>query len=123
MGQTALLSSCAAKDRWRPVLPTFRPRPFARIAKRKPLLGQMFLPGMGPDEPGDALLPPSPTDNRPPHGELGSVARPEPICPNCGGTEFDEDGDCTSCWEPAVARPTGGTGRTRRSTRRLRGAK
>jgi hypothetical protein len=21
-------------------------------------------------------------------------------CPNCGGTNFDEDGDCTKCWEP-----------------------
>ena len=27
---------------------------------------------------------------------------PQPTCPNCGGVEFDEDGDCTSCWEPGV---------------------
>ena len=26
----------------------------------------------------------------------------QPVCPNCGGVEFDEDGDCTSCWEPGV---------------------
>jgi hypothetical protein len=23
-------------------------------------------------------------------------------CPNCGGTEFDEDGDCAVCFEPGV---------------------
>ena len=26
-----------------------------------------------------------------------------PICPNCGGREFDEDGDCIGCHEPEVA--------------------
>jgi RNase P subunit RPR2 len=25
-------------------------------------------------------------------------------CPNCGWTEFNEDGDCTRCWEPDVVR-------------------
>lgn len=27
-------------------------------------------------------------------------------CPNCGGNEFDEDGDCVKCLEPAVAAST-----------------
>jgi len=26
-----------------------------------------------------------------------------PVCPNCGGFEFDEDGDCAKCREPDVA--------------------
>jgi len=26
--------------------------------------------------------------------------QPERVCPNCGGTSFDDDGDCTSCFEP-----------------------
>jgi hypothetical protein len=30
------------------------------------------------------------------------------ICPNCGGTEFDADGDCVGCWEPGVVRPAVG---------------
>src|SRR5574340_162192 len=25
-------------------------------------------------------------------------------CPECGGHEFDADGDCTGCWEPGVAK-------------------
>lgn len=28
-------------------------------------------------------------------------------CPNCGGTDFDGDGDCTSCFEPAAENPCG----------------
>jgi hypothetical protein len=44
--------------------------------------------------------------------ELVDVERPwsattglAAVCPNCSGTEFDEDGDCTSCWEPGVVEP------------------
>ena len=32
------------------------------------------------------------------------TVRPQPTCPNCGGGAFDEDGDCTSCWEPGVVK-------------------
>ena len=36
-----------------------------------------------------------------------NVANAEPVpgaCPNCGTTERDEDGDCTKCHEPKVAK-------------------
>lgn len=30
--------------------------------------------------------------------------RPDrPVCPHCGGIEFDEEGDCVACLEPGVA--------------------
>lgn len=28
-----------------------------------------------------------------------------PVCPHCGGIEFDEDGDCLNCLEPGVSPP------------------
>jgi hypothetical protein len=59
------------------------------------LPGQLFLPGME-----------SMQDSK----EVSDGDQPS-TCPNCGGTEFDEDGDCTSCWEPAVVK-LAGHGRT-----------
>jgi hypothetical protein len=35
-----------------------------------------------------------------PTGDIEPDTTPGPACPNCGGTNFDEDGDCTKCWEP-----------------------
>ena len=58
MGQTLLLPGCAAKDRWQPVVPPFRPRPLTRIARWTPLPGQMFLPGMEPSGDDRAHTPP-----------------------------------------------------------------
>jgi hypothetical protein len=75
---------------WHPMIPLYRPHPLARIRPRKPLPGQMCLPGM---ELVDVERPCSPTSGT------------EAVCPNCGGTEFDEDGDCTACWEPGVVEP------------------
>jgi len=37
---------------------------------------------------------------REPTGDIKPDTTPGPACPNCGGTNFDEDGDCTKCWEP-----------------------
>ena len=31
------------------------------------------------------------------------------VCPNCGGTEFDADGDCMTCWELGVVGPVAGS--------------
>jgi hypothetical protein len=36
-------------------------------------------------------------------------------CPNCGGTEFDEDGDCAKCHEPKAAEKDGKAGKAKRS--------
>lgn len=37
-------------------------------------------------------------------GEPGAKPETAPIaCPNCGGTEVDEDGDCARCHEPKIA--------------------
>jgi len=47
----------------------------------------------------------------PPQAPAVAIA-PGAICPNCGGTEFDTDGDCTSCWEPGVVKPDAGSGST-----------
>ena len=35
-----------------------------------------------------------------PVAEGPAETTPTVACPNCGGTNFDEDGDCTKCWEP-----------------------
>ena len=29
-----------------------------------------------------------------------------PVCPNCGGTEVDDEGDCKKCHEPDIAKQT-----------------
>jgi hypothetical protein len=102
MIQTVLLPDAIGTDRWQPVVSAFRLRPAIKIRRTKPLPGQMFLPGMEPAaEGGEISLPPdNASDFR---GEPITVAAcTQPRCPNCGGTEFDEDGDCTSCWEPGV---------------------
>jgi hypothetical protein len=45
-----------------------------------------------------AIAPAAPT------GEDVSAVVPVPgVCPNCGATEVDEDGDCAKCHEPKVA--------------------
>lgn len=69
--------------RWRPAVAPFRPPRAARARPRKSAPGQMLLPGI------ESPAPPSPASGT--------------VCPNCGGTEFDDDGDCVRCWEPGVA--------------------
>ena len=48
----------------------------------------------------------NPTDTAEVHSQGPNLpaTAPAATCPNCGGTEFDEDGDCVECWEPGVAR-------------------
>ena len=109
MGQTLLLPDCNATDRWQPVVPSFRLRPLTRNARWNPLPGQLILPGMGLADDGGEVLLPTGEDDAALRGEAdNAVSSPQPTCPNCGGTEFDEDGDCTSCWEPGVVKPAGG---------------
>ena len=96
--------------RWRPAVAPFRPGGIRRIRARRPLPGQMSLPGIqSPDEApptadrtGDETLPGG-APEVPGGGSRAEAARPGLACPNCGGTEFDEDGDCIRCWEPGVA--------------------
>jgi hypothetical protein len=108
MIQTALLPNCAAEDRRQPVEPVFRPRPLIRIPRRKPSPWQLYLPGMGlSDDSSEVLLPPNADDAALCRGADDATARPQPTCPNCGGRAFDEDGDCTSCWEPGVVAVAG----------------
>ena len=105
MGQTLLLPGCDAKDRWRPIVPLFRPRLIAGIVRRKPLPGQMLLPGMGGTEDNEKAFHRDDDESALAEEPNGETANPQPTCPNCGAAEFDEDGDCTRCWEPAVVRP------------------
>jgi hypothetical protein len=118
MGQTWFLEDCPARGRWRPVTPPFRLPPLARIARWKPLPGQLFLPGMGPDEDSGGLSLTFDENICDSDRKRANGAGPaKAMCPNCGGVEFDEDGDCTSCWEPAVVPPNGGRNRTACSSR------
>jgi hypothetical protein len=104
MDQLLLLPDCAAKGRWQPVVPPFRVRPAIKVRRTKPLPGQLYLPGMEPTEDnGRSRLPED--DGLALYEEAGGG--PQPRCPNCGGMEFDEDGDCTSCWEPGVVEVAG----------------
>jgi hypothetical protein len=73
MIQRPLLPDLVGADRWRPAVQPCRVQPVMKRRRSLPLPGQMFLPG---------------------------IEQPQRSCPNCGGMEFDEDGDCTSCWEP-----------------------
>jgi hypothetical protein len=102
MIQKLLLPDAVDADRWRPLLPAFRLRRPARARTTKPLPSQMFLPGMEPTEgDGEISLPPDgDSDDGCKPNEIAS--QPQPMCPNCGGNDFDEDGDCSSCWEPGV---------------------
>jgi len=93
--------------RWRPAVAPFRPGGIRGIRARRPLPGQMSLPGLeSADEP-----PPTAEQTAaeiPSGGSSADAPQPGLVCPNCGGTEFDEDGDCTRCWEPGVARGDAG---------------
>lgn len=90
---------------WRPVVPLYHPRSLVRIRARKPLPGQRFLPCMGLGDVEQTLDGAGPIE-----ADLPEPAawwhQPAVVCPNCGGTTFDEDGDCTTCWEPGVAKGT-----------------
>jgi hypothetical protein len=124
MAQTLLLPDCDAQDRWQPAVPPFRPRPLAGVSRRKPLPEQLFLPGIVPtDEGGSVLRLPGEDDQALCQGPSDGVPASKPICPNCGGVEFDEDGDCTACWEPEVVVPAGGRRRIRRTGWPWEGAK
>lgn len=111
MIQTVLLPDCAAKNRWQPVVQPYRVRPAIKVRRIEPLPGQLLLPGMAPTEDDDRSPVPPDEDELARCGEAGGG--PQPTCPNCGGMEFDEDGDCKRCWEPAVVKPAGGVARTR----------
>ncbi len=75
---------------WRPAIAPYRPRlPGTRAERSSP--GQRMLPGI---EASDADVP------RDVEAQLPKSS--EAVCPNCGGTTFDQDGDCTACWEPGV---------------------
>ena len=117
MIQARLFQDHADEDRWEPVVPPYRSRQVVSMRTRKPLAGQKVLPGMEWEEASPASQAGS--------GEGGSAAstlgsyRQETsptvilggaVCPNCGGTEFDADGDCTRCREPGVVRPVAGSG-------------
>ena len=101
----------AHEYRWRPAVAPFRPRSVRRRRPRRPLPGQMLLPGIEPDaksgQPdetsGTASHALSPAEARP-GGSHPETPEPAITCPNCGGAEFDEDGDCVKCWEPGVGR-------------------
>jgi fermentation-respiration switch protein FrsA (DUF1100 family) len=69
----------SAAARWRPTVEPYRPPRIPKVRTRSSLPGQRYLPGLAPFV-ADVLC-----------------------CPNCGGTAFDADGDCTACWEPRVA--------------------
>jgi uncharacterized Zn finger protein (UPF0148 family) len=47
-----------------------------------------------------ALRQPTGDIEQDPVAEGPAETTPTVGCPNCGGTNFDEDGDCTKCWEP-----------------------
>ncbi|MHC4399854.1 MAG: hypothetical protein ACYTG0_09255 [Planctomycetota bacterium] len=95
--------------RWRPAVAPFRTRGLPRSKPRRPLPGQMLLPGIESGEPSHRTTDDS--ENEPPPVDPVGVSERSPpaaavergpVCPNCGAAEFDEDGDCTSCWEPGV---------------------
>jgi hypothetical protein len=66
---------------WRPVA-AYRLPPVKVSRTRKSLPGQMLFWDREPEPQG-----PRPA---------------RPVCPHCGGIEFDEDGDCTNCLEPGA---------------------
>lgn len=92
--------------RWRPAVSPYRPRGISRIRSRKPLAGQMLLPGIESAEQSSPAGETLDTEARPPDAlpahDDGHADTPGLACPNCGSTQFDEDGDCIHCWEPGV---------------------
>jgi hypothetical protein len=102
MVQNMLFGIETAKDRWRSVVPPYRPRGLPRITAPKPLPGQLSLPGIEREEELGGNEPVSEVVDQEIDAYEPGIST---ACPNCGGTEFDEDGDCTCCWEPAVIRP------------------
>jgi hypothetical protein len=67
-----------------------------------PLPGQMLLPGMGAAADDETVS--HVAEDLAGRGQDDDCRRS--ICPNCGGAKFDADGDCMSCWEPAVVEPS-----------------
>jgi hypothetical protein len=111
MIQPRLFPDDADNDRWAPVEPPYRPPRSTGTRPRKPLVGQKRLPGMDWDE----AAPGAEAESRAAgtldvHGPAiaATVTHGGAICPNCGGTVFDADGDCVGCWEPGVPRPSAG---------------
>ena len=117
MIQARLFQDHADEDRWEPLVQPYRSRQVVSMRTRKPLARQKLLPYMDWDGVSPAPQPGS--------GEGGSAASTlgvhcqgatraaipgGAVCPNCGGTEFDTDGDCTSCWDPGVVGPIAGSG-------------
>ena len=99
----------AKESRWRPAVAPFRPRAALTIRSGRPLPGQMVLPGIEAgeglpqtDEPAGNESHTSYATKVPSGGSRMKALERAPACPNCGATDFDEDGDCTSCWEPSV---------------------
>jgi hypothetical protein len=94
--------------RWRPAVPPYRVPGICKIRARKSLPGQKRLPGMESDGPSvgplESIDSDQPTEPEIRHGRPYKPALPQPelACPNCGSTEFDDDGDCIQCWEPGV---------------------
>jgi hypothetical protein len=69
----------------------------------------MTLPGIEWADPSPATAECADDGSHPTDTAETSARPPDPdaldtlrTCPNCGGTEFDEDGDCIRCWEPGV---------------------
>jgi hypothetical protein len=85
---------------WKPALVPYRPRPLSPPRPKRALPGQQFLPGMAPRRKTRSAGRParSQTGSQP----AGPAETARVACPNCGGTQFDSDGDCTRCWEPGV---------------------
>lgn len=93
----------ALDDRpWRPLVAPLRIWSIPKSRTRRPLLGQLCLPGMEMEQ--GAITESSTTAV----GDM--VETGQAICPNCGWTEFNEEGDCTRCWEPDVVPPVGPDG-------------
>ena len=44
-----------------------------------------------------------------------------PVCPNCGGTEVDDEGDCKKCHEPDIANQTPEAEKTKKKPRTKKG--
>ena len=97
MEDTSHSAEGSGQYRWRPAVSPYQPPRLRQPRPRRPVAGQMLLPGMEPAAPpGRAADPPASTGEESGPG-LATV------CPNCGGAEFDTEGDCTHCWEPGVA--------------------